>query len=141
MEPMLPKPNLGPEISTGDTSRSQEYIPMPPSPEAALERSEKPVEQQGESTPTAVNVAPVLPPPVVTPLPPAPVQVDDSVTTPLATPIVANDDDLIEKEWVDQAKKIIAQTKDDPHKREREVQRLQADYLMKRYGKELGAVE
>ncbi len=140
MEPMLPKPNLGPEISTGDTSRSQEYFPLPPTPEVGLERSEKPIEQQGEAAPSVVNAAPALPVPIVAPSP-IPIQTDDSATTPLVTPLAAADDDLIEKEWVDQAKKIIAQTKDDPHKREREVQRLQADYLKKRYGKELGAVE
>ena len=56
-------------------------------------------------------------------------------------PVIANDDDLIEKEWVDKAKKIIAETKDDPYKREQEVNRLQADYLRKRYGKELGVTE
>jgi hypothetical protein len=46
---------------------------------------------------------------------------------------------LIEKEWVDKAKQIIVQTKDDPYRREQEVGKLQADYLLKRYGKELGA--
>jgi hypothetical protein len=56
-------------------------------------------------------------------------------------PIAANDDDLIEKEWVDKAKKIILQTKDDPYRREQEVSKLQADYLRKRYGKELGVSE
>jgi hypothetical protein len=55
------------------------------------------------------------------------------------TPVAASDDDLIEKEWVDKAKKIIMQTKDDPYRREREVNKLQADYLRKRYGKELGS--
>ncbi len=54
-------------------------------------------------------------------------------------PLVANDDDLIEKEWVDKAKKIITETRDDPHRREREVGKLQVDYLKKRYGKDLGA--
>ena len=53
-------------------------------------------------------------------------------------PAVAADDDLIEKEWVDKAKQIISSTKDDPARREKEVGRLQADYLKKRYGKELG---
>lgn len=81
------------------------------------------------------------PPPVTVPLPPSPVVplpqqpvVDDS-----AGPTLAADDDLIEKEWVDKAKKIILETKDDPFRREQEVARLQADYLRKRYGKELGA--
>ena len=38
-----------------------------------------------------------------------------------ARPTIANDDDLIEKEWVDKAKKIIRDTQNDPHKREEEV--------------------
>ena len=54
------------------------------------------------------------------------------------SPSVADDVDLIEKEWVDKAKKIITETRDDPYRREQEVSRLQADYLRKRYGKELG---
>ena len=42
---------------------------------------------------------------------------------------------LIEKEWVEKAKKVIAETRHDPHLQEREVSKLQADYLQKRYGK------
>lgn len=56
-------------------------------------------------------------------------------------PAVANDDDLIEKEWVDKAKKIVAETQDDPHKRDEQVNKLQVDYLKKRFGRELGAAE
>jgi len=54
-------------------------------------------------------------------------------------PIVANDDELIEKEWVDRAKRIVSDTRDDPHRRDEEVNKLQADYVKKRYGRELGA--
>jgi hypothetical protein len=54
------------------------------------------------------------------------------------SPVVAADDDLIEREWVDKAKKIISQTKNDPNKREEDVSRLQVDYLMKRYGRKIG---
>ena len=54
------------------------------------------------------------------------------------TPIVANDDDLIEKEWVDKAKKILGETRDDPYKREREINKLQIEYIRRRYGREIG---
>jgi hypothetical protein len=57
------------------------------------------------------------------------------------SPVIAGDDDLIEKEWVDKAKKIVAETKDDPYRREEQVSKLQADYIKKRYGRELGAAE
>ena len=54
------------------------------------------------------------------------------------TPLVAADEDLIEREWVDKVKKIIALTKDDPYERNRVIAQLQADYLKKRYNKTLG---
>ncbi|MDO8336566.1 MAG: hypothetical protein Q7T74_07385 [Candidatus Saccharibacteria bacterium] len=68
---------------------------------------------------------------------PVPAQ-DDSVSiTTQQTPIVAADDDVIEKEWVNKAKKVISQTKGDPYTQEREVSKLQADYMQKRYGKQV----
>ncbi len=103
----------------------------------AFERGQERLEQRGEVQSAApAVVVPVLPAPVA-PAIPQPAPADDTVVDD--TPLVANDDDLIEKEWVDKAKKIIVQTKDDPYTREQEVGKLQADYLRKRYGKELGA--
>ena len=52
--------------------------------------------------------------------------------------MVANDDDLIEKEWVDRTKKVILETKDDPYRREIEIEKLQIEYIRKRYGREIG---
>ena len=79
---------------------------------------------------------PVLPQPIP--------QTDDNATSLTAitdVPDTAADDDRIEKEWVDKAKHIIAQTVDDPRAREEAVGQLQREYLRKRYGKELGASE
>ena len=80
--------------------------------------------------------------PVVIPQIPSPVLQD--VTIPTATqpimnnaPLAAADEDLIEKEWVDKAKKIVLETKSDPYKQEDEVSKLQADYIKKRYGKDV----
>jgi hypothetical protein len=81
----------------------------------------------------------VLPQPVVA----QPLTNPDSQTVPSddnAT-LIANDDDIIEKEWVDKAKKIIAETKDDPYRREVEISKLQIEYIRKRYGREIGKVE
>lgn len=140
MEPKLPAPNLNPERAPVDYGQNRESFPLPPNPETGFERSEKPMEQQGEAIPVAINAAPVLPTPIAFPAPPTPVA-DDTISGAPATdaPLVANDDDLIEKEWVDKAKKIITETRDDPHRREQEVGKLQTDYLKKRYGKDLGA--
>jgi len=52
--------------------------------------------------------------------------------------LVAADEDLIEREWGDKVKKIIALTKDNPYERNRVIAQLQADYLKKRYNKTLG---
>jgi hypothetical protein len=95
------------------------------------EQNVQQVDRQTAPPPLPVMSAPV---PMPVPLPQVQQQSDDSVG-----PTVANDDDLIEKEWVDKAKKIIADTQDDPYRREQEVNKLQIDYLRKRYGKELGA--
>ncbi len=54
-----------------------------------------------------------------------------------ATPQIADDNDLIEKEWVLKAKQIVAATKDDPYVQNREINKFKADYLKKRYNKDL----
>lgn len=140
MEPKLPAPNLGAERAPGGYSRNSEQLPLPPNPETSVERAPERLEQRSEAAPAAIAAQPILPTPVVAPFPTS--TTDDAGGAPVDdTPLVANDDDLIEKEWVDKAKKIIVQTKDDPYRREQEVGKLQADYLRKRYGRELGASE
>lgn len=58
-----------------------------------------------------------------------------------ANPVIADDVDLIEKEWVDKAKAIVSEYKHDPYMQEKEVGKLQADYLKKRYGKTIKSGE
>ncbi|MDX2776275.1 hypothetical protein PV379_02780 [Streptomyces caniscabiei] len=138
MEPKLPTPDMNPERSSGFYSQPIERQPSF-SPERNGEREIQKVERQ-EVAPQERTQQPILPPPVVPAVP-----VDDAAASNVSTmtvvdaPLVANDDDLIEKEWVDKAKQIIANTRDDPYRRELEVGQLQADYLKKRYGKDLGA--
>lgn len=136
MEPKQPAPNLGPELSPANYGQNLERAPSLPSPETSVEQNPERFERRSETVApatVAIPTLPTLPTPVVAPLPADDTAVVDDM------PIAANDDDLIEKEWVDKAKKIITQTKDDPYLREKEVEKLQADYLRKRYGKELGA--
>jgi hypothetical protein len=140
MEPKLPEANSRPEQSPDNRGQYFEQTPLPPTPETGIEAGAERVEQRSEATPDAVNSMPALPPLQVVPAPTPVIAVDDAAV-PIVDdlPIAAGDDDLIEKEWVDKAKKIIMQTKDDPYRREQEVNKLQADYLRKRYGKELGS--
>lgn len=127
----LPAPQASPEYQAPGFGAEQQL-----SPETAGERPHEqeraPAQAEQNSPPPAIVPVPL--PPAVVPVPVAPQPADDATSGPT----IAADDDLIEKEWVDKAKKIIAETKDDPYRREQEVSRLQADYLRKRYGKELG---
>ena len=56
-------------------------------------------------------------------------------------PAIADDTDLIEKEWVLKAKEIVNRTKDDPYVQNKEVNRMKADYMKKRYNKEIKTPE
>lgn len=138
MEPKLPTPNHGPELPPLNFGQNMEQSPPSVSPERRSEGQYERLEQRAEGS-IAASHAQILPPPVLpAALPAAQDDVAQVVVVDTAMPLVASDDDLIEKEWVDKAKKIILQTKDDPFRREQEVGKLQADYLRKRYGREIG---
>ena len=64
-----------------------------------------------------------------------------SLVVPLADDhIVADDVDVIEKEWVERAKKIISMTSSDPFVEAMEIGKLKAAYVKKRFKKDLPAV-
>lgn len=131
-------PQFTPEQAPMEAPRPQgvEYTPLQ-TPERAPERSTESERLRAVDRASAMPAPPpVLPMPaqahvVPMPVPVAPVADDTN-------PAIAGDDDLIEKEWVDKAKKIVAETRNEPYKLAQEVSKLQADYLSKRYGKEIG---
>lgn len=133
MNPELPAPQFNPEQARPTPEVGERLM----NPESAGERSperEQNMQQVDRQVAPAVPVVAVPLPPIVPPIPSvSPPQAND-----VTAPSLAADDDLIEKEWVDSAKKIISETHDDPYRREQEVNKLQADYLRKRYGRELG---
>lgn len=134
MEPQLPSPSQGAERSPSHLERvpgstvSPEIRPGP----LSGERQESHEHQPGVSSDPSPQVQPAVPP-----LPQ--LRHDEphgTASQPVdETPLVAADDDLIEREWVDKAKKVIAETRRDPYLQERAVSKLQADYLQKRYNK------
>ena len=136
MEPQLTSQSHAPEGEAAHFKGGESFsVPTPEQAPAQPERQET-REQHKDTGPTgdpvSVQQAPVAPPlPTIAP-------VNDAPSSPIAdntNPAIAADDDLIEKEWVEKAKKVIAETRHDPHLQEREVSKLQADYLQKRYGK------
>jgi Txe/YoeB family toxin of Txe-Axe toxin-antitoxin module len=108
-----------------------------PTPESGLESSQERFEQAAEVSAAAADAA-ASGMPMMPPAPPLPL-VQGTQQAVTDSPVVAADEDVIEKEWVDKAKKIILQTKDDPFERTNKVNELQRDYLKKRYNKDLGA--
>lgn len=140
MEPQLPSPNIGPQRP----SQPERVTPSFNSPEVAPpvhspERQETHETQPAGPPEPAPQQQPTAPPPL-----PQLSQAgqDDTKAQPVDdNPVVAADEDLIEKEWVEKAKKVIAETKHDPYLQEQAVSKLQADYLQKRYNKTIKVPE
>jgi hypothetical protein len=133
MEPILPEP-----------------APLQPAPQALQPPVPSPDQSNGTGVQNATpandspqQLAPIQPiqqtPQVVQPIPLQPLPQQQQVAAPQQSdaPLIADDVDVIEKEWVDKAKNIVNQTKEDPYAQEQEVSRLQADYLAKRYNKNI----
>ncbi len=79
---------------------------------------------------------------------PAPIndEVSQSSVPPTApqtipSPQIADDIDLIEKEWVEKAKEIVDKTKENPYLQNKAISEIKADYIKKRYNKDLAKSE
>ena len=115
--------------------------PAPPQPSGATEQTvpvppaEPPIAAQLPILPLTVPVRPVAEPERddTKPADPAPEQPAAMINTPAD----AADGDVIEKEWVVKAKQIVAATRQDPYKQVQEINRLKADYMKKRYNKDI----
>ncbi len=133
----------GPSPEMGSYQR-REVLPATPErpPQPSIESQPKSKERLEVQQPVQPAEPVVIPAQPVQPLLPTPTQaapvvpVTQNATSP-STPVAANDTGLIEKEWVDKAKQIVQQTKDDPYEQEKEVSKLQADYMKKRYDKDI----
>jgi hypothetical protein len=55
--------------------------------------------------------------------------------------LMADDADLIEKEWVVRAKAIVEQTKENPFEQNKAMHKVKAEYIKKRYNKDLKVSE
>jgi hypothetical protein len=124
MDNQLPSPN-----TPSPAERPAIVSPDALKPSAAEAMPSAPVEPQ-----TVVSAASPAVPPVVAP---APVTPAAPVMTPnpvVGSPAIAGDVDVIETEWVDKAEQVIAAHQGDPYGEEEAIEKLQEDYLQKRYG-------
>jgi hypothetical protein len=139
MKPESTSHNSAPEQIVTQERRGLEKPPIFNTPETVPDGGVEAYERKSDADAIRADIglSTVLPAPTIG------ATTDDNVdeTSISSNPAVANDDDLIEKEWVDKAKRIVADTRDDPHLQDEKVNKLQADYLKKRFGRELGATE
>lgn len=86
-------------------------------------------------TAAAPAAQPVVTPTVQSrvPVPTAPVAPVD----PKSGTLPADDVDLIEKEWVDRAKAIVQKTANDPRRQKSEISKVKAEYIQKRFNKQI----
>lgn len=136
--PTLPAPNLPSQPRSGQESQPSAEN----KPSSGIERGVSRPERSGNlqsGMPAATSD------PSATPVVVQPQQSQAAQPTPAmpatSSPSVADDVDVIEKEWIDKAKSVVNATRDDPHAQEKEVSKLQADYLFKRYGKQIKTTE
>lgn len=126
-------------------------IEQPPTPEQQPDQAqERAVEQQrpakqeagvGKAAPKpkSTDVTDVMQaPPVQVTVPSEPAdQPTAGPVSPATKDLKADNADLIEKEWVERAKTIVAKTHDDPHKQKDEMSKVKADYIQKRFKKSI----
>ncbi|HMH30851.1 MAG TPA: hypothetical protein VK534_00035 [Methylomirabilota bacterium] len=124
---------------------SGEQLPTPKPEQAAVgavpAEAIQPTAEQGPATAEKAPraKAPAIPAPTIplpaSPTPVTPPQSNGSAIASSATAAILDDDDLIEKEWVNKAKQIVEKTRDDPYKQSEELTVVKADYMKKRYDK------
>lgn len=93
------------------------------------------------NNPSPMTVLQSGPPAPVMPLLPAtPPDLSQGVP-PISGPALAEDRDVIETEWVNKAEQIVSKTRHDPYQQAKALNALKADYIRKRYGKEVKVVD
>lgn len=117
--------NVAPTMPEVGLFGGQEVLSNPETQTGPVISSQQPLQQsqQVQAQPQTV-------------LPATPVAPATSIVS--SAPAVAADEDLIEKEWVEKAKKVVSSTRDNPHEQARLVAELMRDYVRKRYAKEVG---
>jgi len=132
MNPNAPQPSFElPAIPNGTEANPSGVHEQPASrPETFTQPAPPTPSQAGAS---AQYVPPVMPQQAGA--------VNPSATPVASVPLIADDAELIEKEWVLKAKQIVAATKEDPYTQTKEMSKFKADYLKKRYNKDVKVEE
>lgn len=122
-QPKFEIPNEPKEQSTGQEALT----------ERAIEQRQISENAPAKQAPKLPVQAPQAPPPLQQQSPQLATQA--TASSPATAGLQAHDTDLIEKEWVQRAKSIVAHTQDDPYKQKDEMSKIKADYIKKRFNK------
>jgi hypothetical protein len=113
-----------PESHEGEDKRQEQGQEAAPAPQERAGR---------QATPPPLPVVPDIPAvdtPVIT------VPAGDDTVRPV-TDGSAKEVDRIEPVWINKAKEIIAKTHDDPYLQKDQMSKVKADYISKRFGKQI----
>jgi hypothetical protein len=130
-------------VENSQNLQPQPRFEIPQNPSVGQEKqTEQAIERRQISENAPAKAAPKFPaqaPPAALPQTPQPVQripvQDQSSYSTFTKGLPAQDADLIEKAWVERAKSLVAQTQDDPYKQKKEMSKITADYIKKRFNK------
>lgn len=124
----------------GEPKQPFEVIPPAEAAESAKTPLEQPAPAQEavagkQATPASLQLPTTIPDTPVA----IPVQDGDAKSSSVASPktsgLPAADKNLIEKQWVQKAKEIVAETRSDPYKQKSQMSKAKADYIQKRFKK------
>lgn len=110
-----------------------DMLPRPVVQETQLSQPEQNLPAMGHSGQPQVQTVPV---PHTMHISNAPVTAQPQTVT-VSDDMKADDIDVIEKEWVERAKKLLQSTGDDPYLGTHQVSILKAEYMKKRFNREL----
>lgn len=137
MKPEIQPPDFSVETNIQNPNLITDKLPEVVADFQGLEKSAEKKEQSADLKALASDVSAASSTPTTVSI--SSIKDNDDLSTSMTSPSSAGDDDLIEKEWVDRAKKIVNDTKNDPYKRDQDVNQLRSEYTRKRYGRESGA--
>lgn len=115
-----------PESHEGDETRQEKGRETAPAPQERVGKTAPPPALPAIPDDIPAADAPVLAAPAS----------DDAATRHVADGS-AKDIDRIEPAWVNKAKEIIAQTHDDPYLQKDQMSKVKAEYIQKRFGKQI----
>jgi hypothetical protein len=132
----------------GEASQANFELPQPASPEAADDSLDGAVEaptaapetvgkrSSQPALPTVPDDVPVADQPAI---PAAQAQADDHAAA--TTQAVIPDSEHIERSWIDKTRAVISQAREDPYIQKNEVSKIKAEYIQKRFNKEIKTEE